>query len=138
MRMPMHTFIALAVVLAACVTTDDIPVRTYEGKLSYGTVELTGWLDTRGELRLFSSRNAMEEDAEYPQCVSGVSQNHSSKKFVRFSKRHVRVRASVWDFDTLPNEADYELARKVLGNSIITNWCRGPKVLLIENVEAIR
>ena len=80
----------------------------------------------------------MKEDAEYPYCVSGVSVNHSRNRFIEYDKKLVRVYATVWEYSSLPNEANYELARKILGNSIITNWCRGPKVLLIDRVEIVR
>ena len=120
--------------VAACATPIEPTPATFTGRLETQIVELEGWLDTRGELRLFVSKTAMERDEEYPQCVSGISENHSSKKFSSFDRKRVRVNATVWDYESLPNESDYELARKVLANSIITNWCKSPKVLLVTQV----
>lgn len=124
--------------VGSCSTTQT-PLHSFsiEGHVQSEKVVLTGWLGTKGELRLFASERAMHEDAKYPQCISGVSMNHSSQKFSQWNKKHVRLEATIWDYDTLPFESDYELARKVLGNSIITNWCWGPKVLLVSKVEAL-
>ena len=122
--------------VAGCTTPRD-GAFALEGSIDSKVIQLDGWLDTHGELRLFVSEEAMEKKSEYPYCISGISWNHTAERYSKFNKRHIRVHATTWDFGSLPNESDYELARKVLGNSIITNWCYGPKVLLVSKIEAL-
>jgi hypothetical protein len=124
--------------VAGCVAPHETKARNFQQQLvNARQVKLTGWLTTLGEFKLFSSKNAMRRKAKYPECISGVMANEPSSSFKKLNGRHVRVTATVWKFNSLPKESDYELARRVLSNSIITNWCFGDDVLLIERIEEL-
>ena len=101
-----------------------------------GDTALTGWLDTKGELRLFTSQAAMIAQSKYPHCVSGVMRENATQHWRALRVRRVRVQGTAYDFNTLPLEIEgYPLARHVLGGAIITNWCFGPRVILVDRIE---
>lgn len=130
---------AIFALVSSCSRATSVHRPTFDQQLDPGTrVELKGWLTTRGEFRLFVSKNAMRRKARYPECVSGVMEGHRAASFQKLQGKHVTVIGTVWDYESLPEEQAPVVARKKLGNSIITNWCFGPKVLLVDRIDELR
>ena len=46
----------------------------------------------------------------------------------------VEIIGRLVDYESLPKESEYELARKLLDGKIVINWCFGEKVLLAESI----
>jgi hypothetical protein len=100
-----------------------------------GIVHLTGWLQLRGEVMLFSSRNAMQAKLQYPSCISGVFKDQEVQNLSYLDGQRVTLTGELFRFDSLANEDAPLLQRKVLAGSVIPNFCFGENVVLVSSIE---
>lgn len=103
-----------------------------------GDVRLTGWLQLRGEVMLFASREAMRTKLRYPDCISGVFKDQAAQDLSRFDGKRVIMAGQLFRFESLDDEDAPLLQRKVLAGSVIPNFCFGDNVLLISHIESAR
>ena len=126
-----------AVIILLLLTSCSYPA----GRLTYGVlrenehVEMSGWLAVNGEYELYSTKDALRDRLKFPHCVSGVMGNHHPEEISRYSGKLVKITGIVKDFESLPLESDYPLARKIVNGTVVVNNCFGPVVLLIERIE---
>lgn len=83
---------------------------------------------------LFVSPRAMQAKLRYPDCISGVMKDQGSQNLSRFDGRKVTVSGQLFSYKSLDDEDAPLLQRKILGNSVIPNFCFGENVLLIEHI----
>jgi hypothetical protein len=103
-----------------------------------GEITVTGWLLLRGEVMLFSSREALRQKKHYPECISGVFKDQTSKDLSKFDGKRVTLTGRLYRFDALEDEDAPLLKRKVLERSVIPNFCFGENVLLISAIKKAR
>lgn len=99
-----------------------------------GEVTLIGWMQLKGEVMLYADQKSMKNEVKYPNCISGVSENHDPDTFTRFDSKKVKINGIIFSYAELQDEGTPILARKVLANSVIPNFCFGETVLLIKDI----
>lgn len=128
----------LLVVLSGCtVASVGSRMQSFESFHEGEEVSLSGWMRVRGEVMLYTDEHAMRERARYPECISGVFSEPTTYTIRHLEGQHVEVTGVVYRYQDLPRENTPVIPRKVLGNSIISNFCFGDWVILVERVEAI-
>ena len=122
--------------LASCASASDMdPVYFTKRVNGEGDVELTGWLQVRGEVMLFNSRAAMEAKSRYPNCISGVFASQSSHDLSSLEGKRVVLKGRLFKFKYLSEEDTPILPRKVMEGSVIPNFCFGENVVLIRSLK---
>ena len=130
--------IVVCIFACSCVSHDRALPATFEGQLATDSATLVGWLDTRGELRLFATKSAMKSQARFPYCVSGIMKNLPARDLRIYDGQLVMAQGKVFQFSKLPKEVQgYPLARHILGGAIITNWCFGDRVMLFDSIKKL-
>ena len=107
-------------------------VRKIEGT---GTIKLTGWAKLSGELLIYSGRESLDGASKFPNCISGVFSNQYGRDLSAYSGKRVTVTAKLFSFSDLPDEDRPAIPRKMLADSVITNWCFGQNVLLLKSIK---
>lgn len=125
-------------VLATCFMTNEAVSATFAAKISgSGAVSLTGWAKLRGEFMIYRDRESMARDLKYPYCISGVFRNQAQMKLSEYDGKLVTVSGVLYRYSDLPGEQRPLLQRKLLGRSVIPNFCFGTNVLLIKTIKVI-
>jgi len=109
---------------------------TFADKVSgSGTVQLTGWAKLYGELNIYSDRDSFDRKLRFPNCISGVFRNQDKRDLSAYDGKQITVTGELFRYSDLPDEDRPVVPRKILGNSVIPNWCYGPNVLLIKTIK---
>lgn len=134
---PIRAAILLTIsALASCASVQTRAPSEFSAQVKgEGDVELRGWLILRGEVMLFSTREAMRLKLNYPDCISGVFSDHIAQDLSQFDGKRVIVTGRLYRYDTLDEEEAPVLKRRVLSGSVIPNFCFGDNVLLIKHIE---
>jgi hypothetical protein len=134
---PIRAAVLLAIsALASCASAQTRAPSEFSAQVKgEGDIELKGWLRLRGEVMLFSTREAMRSSLNYPDCISGVFSDHIAQDLSQFDGKRVIVTGKLYRYDTLDEEEVPILKRKVLSGSVIPNFCFGDNVLLIKHIE---
>jgi len=103
-----------------------------------GRIEVTGWLRVRGEALIYSDQNHMRARSHYPYCVSGVLEHHDPSMISQYDNQPVTVIGELFSYDLLPDEDSPLIPRKTLRGSVVSNFCNGKNVILIEFIEPAR
>ena len=103
-----------------------------------GKVQLTGWMRVSGEALIYETQDRMQSRAKYPYCVSGVFERHDPSKIAPYDGLRVIVVGTLFEFDSLKDDDSPVIPRKMLGGSVIANFCDGSKVLLMETVQVAK
>src|SRR6185312_7470125 len=123
-------------VLAICFMTHEALSATFAEIISRkGTVSLTGWSKLRGELMIYRDHESMSRDLKFPHCISGVFPHQAKMKLSEYDGKLVTVTGVLYKYSDLPDEQRPLLQRKVLGDSVVPNFCFGTNVLLIETIK---
>jgi hypothetical protein len=103
-----------------------------------GAVELRGWAVVHGEIMLYSDRSSMLQQLRFPYCISAVFTDQYERDFSEFDGEKVVVTGVLYDFWTLPDESGPRaeiLPRRALNGVVVSNWCYGDNVLLLNSIE---
>jgi hypothetical protein len=104
-----------------------------------GDVQLTGWARLAGEFIIYSDTESMNQKLKFPHCISGVFSDQYGRKDRSEHNGHlVTVTGTLFKYSDLPEEDRPAIPRKVLGDSVVPNWCFGPNVLLIKSMKNLR
>jgi hypothetical protein len=126
------------VFMAACVSGQSKdPNASFVGKVSgSGAVHLTGWVRLAGEFILYSDIESMNQRLRFPHCISGVfNDQYDRKNLAEYNGHFVTVTGTLFKYSDLPDEDRPAIPRKMLGDSVVPNWCFGPNVLLIKSMK---
>ena len=107
------------------------------GTSSQGVTTLRGWARVRGELDLFKTRAPKGAPAA-GNCISGVFEHHRPELIKRFDGKYVEVTGKLYEYESLPFEETPILPRRMLGDSVIPNFCFGDHVIAIKKVRELR
>lgn len=119
----------------SCTSLTSATNPTFQDQLAKpGKVKITGWLQVHGEALIYSSKERMQIDAQYPFCVSGVFEHHDPRKLEPFDGQEVIVTGTLYLFESLVKENSPVIPRRLLAGSVIPNFCNGPTVLLIDEM----
>jgi hypothetical protein len=132
-RLIRFTLISFLAIAQICCAPRSSNVYTQSGHSVY----LDGWVKIKGEVMLYENRAAMLA-RDHSRCISGVYYRQKPGKLMQFDGKHVRVFGERYTYATLPNEQTDILPRKVLGASVIPNFCMKDDVILIGNISIIR
>ena len=100
----------------------------------HGAVQLTGWAKLKGELMIYSDRESLDTASKFPHCISGVFSNQAERNLSAYDGKRVRITGMLYVYGDLPDEQRPLLQRKMLGNSVIPNFCFGTNVILIKTI----
>ena len=125
------TIFAWTTCLNSCATA------SFEDKVAgNGSVQLTGWVRLAGEFVVYSDAESMNQKLKFPHCISGVfSDQYDRKDLSEYNGHLVTVTGRLFKYSDLPDEDRPVLPRKMLGDSVVPNWCFGPNVLLINSMK---
>lgn len=122
--------------LSSCASQMENSEKGFEEILSRGgRVVLTGWLRVKGEAVIYADHKHMRDQALYPHCVSGVFERHEASRISSLDLQRVVVIGTVFEYGSLAYEDSAVIPRRVLQGSIVSNWCLGDKVLLLEEIQ---
>jgi hypothetical protein len=112
--------------------------RAFEETVSgHGSIQLTGWAKLRGELMIYPDRESMDAALRYPKCISGVFNDQADTKLSEYDGKLVKITGVLYKYSDLTNEQRPLLQRKMLGNSVVPNFCFGSNVLLIKTISLV-
>lgn len=100
-------------------------------------VTLTGWASIRGEVLLYDSKEAMIA-RDHSRCISAVFDHQQPDRLTKFESKKVVLSGWEVEYRLLPNEDAPILQRKILGHSIIPNFCLKEKVVLISSMRILK
>jgi len=109
----------------------------FQSKISgKGEVKFTGWAKLSGEFIIYEDAESMSHFAKFPHCISGVfSDQYEIKDRSAYDGKFVTVTGKLFEYSQLPEDDSLGLPRKMLGGSVITNFCFGSNVLLIKTMK---
>lgn len=137
MNMLRHSTILLVYLsVAACsYHQDNIHPRFEDAVEGIGLVEISGWANLSGEVKIYSDKAAMLDGSKYPKCISGVFKDHEHKNLKPFEGRRVRIVGTIFRYHDLPEEKNTLLPRKMLDGTVIPNFCFGKNVILLKSIQ---
>lgn len=122
-----NVMVLAVLILFGCASTAGATNSHVEGFARYA-----------GELLIFDSPNPPPDDlTNNPRCISAVPSKSFHDDLRKFDKRHVLVVGHFVNYDQLQNEGGARgqiLPRKVVDGFVVSNFCRNPKVLVIDSV----
>lgn len=136
--MKLHITLALSLcaVLSSCVSFEADDGFEFSEKIAVpGQVQLTGWMLVHGEVLIYSDLQHLRRRSKSPYCISGVFENHDPSKIAKFDGQKVLIVGSLFNFNSLLAEESPVIPRKILGGSVIPNFCHGERVVLIDSIK---
>lgn len=138
MNKRLKLFLSISIVsIATSATTNTIePPYSIIYMDTGDIVRLEGFVDYRGEVILYSSRDAKYKQLVFPYCVSGYS-SISSRKIEAFGNERVIVSAEVFDIER-PSSDESIYTHVYVSGKPIKNWCFGSRALMIDDIEKVK
>lgn len=107
---------------------------TFDDFIEGQSVLLNGWLKVRGEVMLYVSEEAMQAGRTSPDCISGALPGQSASTVAYLEGQRVIVAGRVVSYYGLPQEPTTIIPRRILNNSIISNFCLGGWVIAVDSI----
>jgi hypothetical protein len=103
-----------------------------------GKVQLEGWAKLHGEFEIYSDRESFDKELKFPNCISGVFSDQAERRNLsEYEGKRIAVTGELFRYADLPDEDRPVVPRKLLGDSVIPNWCYGSNVLLIKAIKLV-
>lgn len=98
-----------------------------------------GWFGWAGEFLLYDDPESLRLQKKAPHCTSGVFLHQYTRKLRQYEGKKVEIIGSLHRFSELPWEGPpgTVLNRRVLGDSVIPNFCYGSEVLLAKSIRPL-
>ncbi len=132
-------FLSLTFIGCASVPDGDASVESYT-LLKEGdeVIDVSGWVQERGEIMLYSSPQAMEasfsEVRTFPDCISGTGSREVLNRAKKYSGKLVRLRAVIRAYESLPTNGRLLPSFALINGEILPNYCDGDLVLEVREV----
>lgn len=99
-------------------------------------MKITGWIKLSGEFLIYEDVDALSENAKFPHCISGLfAGQYERNDRSTYDGKKVTVMGELVNYAQLPEEDSPFVARKVLGDSVISNFCLGSNVVFIKSMK---
>jgi hypothetical protein len=129
------SILATLCAMTACCIAHDTSSSSFAEKVSgRGAVQITGWAKLQGELMIYSDRKSMDTALKFPHCISGVFNNQAEMNLSEYDGKRVSITGILYEYSNLSDENRPLLQRKMLGHSVVPNFCFGLNVLLIKTI----
>lgn len=102
---------------------------------------IEGYARYSGELLIFDSREPPPDDlTDRPRCLSAVPSKDFAKDLRNFDHKHIIAAGYLIAYDQLPNEGGVRgliSPRKSANGFIVSNFCRGKSILVLQSVRIL-
>jgi len=98
-------------------------------------VRFVAWARVKGEIMLFPNKESMLNRAYFPRCISGLMMNDNNKDLIKYDRKKLIITGIVVEFMDLKLDSTLSFfPRRLIGNTIIPDFCQGSKVIIIEKI----
>lgn len=73
----------------------------------------------------------------HPMCISGISVRISRESLAEYEGKKVRIAGQLIGYNSLPYEDRAVLPRRMLADQVISNFCFGQRVMLIDTIDVV-